>query len=485
MRRLSVQWLHGLGLRRTLLLLLVPGMLTLAGIEFWLTWRTAVDAANSAYDRSVLGAIKAIDANISTASGGLGVELPYVMLEFFELTAAGQVFFRVATEDGLVEIGSADLPQPEQALATGRPLFGDGTYIGEAIRIGSYARLLDPPLAGQPAGQRVVIQVAETLGSRQEFIRRLVLDSVARVLGLIMAAMLLLVVAVAWALRPLSRLRGEVEARQPGDLAPISATGVPADVRPLVEAINHHVERSRRQGEARRRFVDDASHQLRTPLTTLTTQVGFALRAQDEDARQEALLAIKSQLDETVRQANQMLALARTDTVELEPEPVELVEHAETVTRRWWSEARERRIDLGFEAPPHATLWVAAQPALLQEALSNLLHNALRYTPAGGSVTVVVKGDGSTAVLCVVDNGPGIPEAERSRAGERFFRSSNASVPGTGLGLAIVRSIAERHGGELRIGAGPDGAGLAVSIVLPLMAAPPTASPAAATRSPG
>ena len=109
---------HALSLRRTLLLVLFPGLLAVVGAELWLTWRTAVDAANAAYDRSLLGAIKAIDANISTASGGLGVELPYRMLEFFELTANGRVFYRVATDDGLVEIGNADLPPPPRTLVT-------------------------------------------------------------------------------------------------------------------------------------------------------------------------------------------------------------------------------------------------------------------------------------------------------------------------------------------------------------------------------
>ena len=141
---------HALSLRRTLLLVLFPGLLLVVGAELWSTWRTAVDAANAAYDRSLLGAIKAMDANISTASGGLGVELPYRMLEFFELTASGRVFYRVATEDGLVEIGNADLPPPPRPLVTGQPQFSDASYFDEPVRVGSYARMLDRPLAGQP-----------------------------------------------------------------------------------------------------------------------------------------------------------------------------------------------------------------------------------------------------------------------------------------------------------------------------------------------
>ena len=458
---------HRLSLRRTLLAVLLPGMLLVVGVEVWITWRTAVDAANAAYDRSLLGAIKSIDANISTDSGGLGVELPYRMLEFFELTASGPVFYRVATEERLVEIGNGDLPPPARPLETGQPQFNDATYFGEPVRVGSYARLLPRPLAGQEAPQRVVIQVAETLKSREQFTRTLVLQALWRDLVLVLVAGLLLFLVIGWALRPLARLRNEVRTRSPQDLRPIATGGIPADVQPLVEAINHHVERTRQLSESRRRFIDDASHQLRTPLATLTTQVGFALREPDPDRLQHALLAVKAQLDETVRQTNQMLALARADSAELVPEPIALNGLADEGTRAWWTEAQARRIDLGLDVPVEP-VWVRAHPGLLKEALSNLLHNALRYTPAGGQVTVRVAAEAGVARLMVVDNGPGIPAPERERAGERFFRASNVSQPGSGLGLAIVRSIAERQGGRLEVGAGPQGQGLLVALMLPL-----------------
>lgn len=468
---MTLETLHRFSLRRTLLLVLLPGMLLVVGAELWLTWRTAVDASNAAYDRSLLGAIKAMDANVSTASGGLGVELPYRLLEFFELTASGQVYYRVATEDGLVEVGNADLPAPASTLVTGRPQFSDGVYFGDPVRIGSYARLLDRPLAGQPKPQRLIIQVAETLESRHEFTRVLLLQSVARDLLLVAAATAMLVLAVGWALRPLTRLSNEVRARSPQDLGPISTQAIPADVRPLVDAINHHVERNLRQSEARRRFVDDASHQLRTPLTTLSTQVGFALREADPALQRSALTAIKAQLDETVRQTNQMLALARTESADLAPEAVDLAALAESVTRQWWAQARERGIDLGLESAGEA-LWTSAHPALLKEALSNLLHNAIRYTSRGGQVTVRVARVGGQVEVQVMDDGPGIPVAERARAGERFFRGSNVSQPGTGLGLAIVRSIVERYGGELRLGDGLAGQGLTATLLFPVLEVP-------------
>lgn len=458
---------HRLSLRRTLLVVLLPSMLVVAGVEMWLTWRATIDAANAAYDRSLYGAIKAIDANVSTAGGGIGVELPYRMLEFFQLTASGNVYFRVATEDGLVEVGSADLPRPARPLVTGMPQFVDSTYFGERVRVGSYARPLSRP--GQN-DERLVIQVAESVDSRADFTRALVLNAFSRDLLLLAVGGALLAALVAWALRPLQRVHDEVRARDPEDLTPIDDSSIPADVVPLVQAINHHVLRSRRLAEGRRRFVDDASHQLRTPLATLATQLAYALREPDPTRVRDALRAIKAQLDDTIRGTNQMLALARSDAGEVEVAPVDLGALAEAVARECWGEAREKRIDLGLEAPADPVL-VRVHDGLLREALRNLLHNALKFTPAGGRVTVSVARAPDHARLAVTDNGPGIPAPERSRAGERFFRASNASVPGSGLGLAIVRSVVRRLDGEMQVGAGPDELGCRIQLRLPLASA--------------
>jgi len=463
--------LHSMSLRRALLLVLVPGLMLVAAAEIWQTWRTAVDAANAAYDRSLLGAIKSMDANISTASGGLGVELPYRMLEFFELTASGHVYYSVATENGLVEIGNANLPLPPGTLVTGQPRFMDAVYFDEPVRVGAIARELDAPLGGQTVGQRLVIQVAETLESRQAFTRALVLQAIARDVLLLGAATGLMVLAVGWALRPLSRLRSEVRARAAQDLTPIAPQGIPADVQPLVEAINFHIERNRQHTEARQRFMDDASHQLRTPLTTLATQVGFALRETDPAKQREVLVAIKTQLEETVRQTNQMLALARVDSADVTLEFVDIQALAEEVTRRWWPQARTHQVDLGLET--NGTVQpVLGNAALLKEALSNLLHNAIRYCPADAQVTVRVDYGSAECVLSVIDTGLGMSTADLARAGDRFFRGSNVSQPGSGLGLAIVRSIAERLGGRLTVGVGLNGHGLSVALVLPLQQLP-------------
>ena len=457
-------WL-GSSIRRKLLVVLVPGLLLVFSAELWLAWRTASEAADAAYDRSLLGAVKSIDSSISTASGGLGVELPYRMLQFFELTANGQVYYRVATEDGLVEIGSSELPLPPRPLISGQPQFHEGLYFGEPVRVGSYARELATPLAGQPMPQRVVIQVAETLEARTGFRHSLVLQSVQRDFLLVVAASTLFGLAIAWAMRPLARLRQDVEARPPQDLTPMNSHGVPAELLPLVGAINHHIERNREQSEARRQFVDDASHQLRTPLTTLATQVAYAQREEDPAALRGVFDNIRQQLDETIRQTNQMLSLAKADSAAPEPETVDAVVLAEDLVRRWWPVAREQGVDLGLHAPM-ATLQFQGEPGLLKEALSNLLHNAIRYGGAGCHVTLNVGADARALRFSVVDDGLGLPPAELARAGERFFRGHDGQLPGSGLGLAIARTVAERHGGAMWVAAGPEGHGLVVTMEL-------------------
>ncbi|MCF8160659.1 MAG: sensor histidine kinase [Polaromonas sp.] len=474
--------LHRLSLRRTLLLVLLPGVLLVMGLEIVVSWRTALGAANAAYDRSLLGAIKSMDANISTASGGLSVELPYRMLEFFELTANGRVFYRVASGDGLVEIGNADLPAPTRPLVNGQPQFSDAMYYGEPIRLGSYARALARPLSGGSNSSQVVIQIGETLESRQDFTRRLVLETLARDALLLLAGVALLVAAVNWSLRPLQRLRQDVMQRDPQDLTPLDGHNIADDVQPLVEAINHHVKRYREAMEARRMFMDDASHQLRTPLTTLATQVGFALREPDPALMKQALVAIKLQVEETVRQTNQMLSLARADTTEWRMAPCNLVALAQEVTRAAWPAARQKQIDLGFEPLGDARTEVNAHAGLLQEALVNVLHNALHHTPVGAKVTVQAgvepsngaTGCGQQAVLRVIDNGPGMSQDELAQAGKRFFRGSSPAS-GSGLGLAIAKAVLERHGGTLSLSnthSDPAAPGLTVTLHWPAIVLP-------------
>jgi two-component system sensor histidine kinase TctE len=453
-------------LKRTVLTLLLPTLTVITALELFATHRTATDAANSAYDRSLLGAIKALDANISTPGGGLAVETPYTLFELFELTASGRVFFRVATEDGLVEIGYAAMPPPPRPLETRKPQFYDAIYFGEKVRVGSYARNLEQPVAGA-GSERVVIQVAETLGSRQEFIGRLLSRALQRDLLFMLLSAGMLALVLYLTLNPLSRLRDMVSARSDQDMTPIATDSVPADVQPLVAAINLHMARNRQFMQSQRSFVDDASHQLRTPLATLRTQLDYALRETDPANVSDALAAVSRQLDDATHRTNQMLALAKADAADLPMEPVDLGMLAEQAARNVVLLAREKRIDLAYSGPEQR-LMAQGHAGLLREALLNLLHNAIRYAPERGHVSLALALSDGRAAFTIVDDGPGVPADQLALLGERFFRARNSVSGGSGLGLAIARAVAERHGGALRFSSVVDGTGFCAMLVLPV-----------------
>lgn len=449
--------LRRLGLRSSLALLLVPSILLVGAINLRLTGQDAVEAANSAYDRSLLGALKSIDANVSTASGGLSVELPYRLFEFFELTASGAVHFRVATADGLVELGSSDLPAPPEALKAGVPMFYDAEYFGEPVRLVAYRRKPDPPVA-QSSANDLMIQVAESTQSRQQFTDRFIRRAALRDAAVLAATLACVAIALAVALQPLATLAGQVRARKADDLTPLPAGNLPADVQPLVEAVNQQMERTQALVAQQRAFLDDASHQLRTHLTTLRLQVGYALREQDPQQIQAALEAVRTELQQASRSTHQLLTLARSDTAAVHLQELDLAQLARETVVDLLPRARLRQIDLGVHAA--GAVPALADAGLLREALLNLVANAIEYTQRGGAVTVSAVADAAGWSLNVEDNGPGLSEAERDALGHRFVRGPNAKRPGSGLGLAIARSIAQRHGGALRLHAAEGAGGL-------------------------
>ena len=460
--------LSRLRLAQQLLLLLLPALLLLSLAELRLTAGDVRRAADAAYDRSLLGALKSIDANVSTESGGLAVELPYRLFEFFELTASGPVHYRVATADGLVELGSADLPAPPRTLQPGVPQFYDGEYFGDTVRLVAYTRDLGKPTGGSQS-TRLVIQVAESTHSRDEFrhlfLRRTALSN----LTFLVLAIGACIAAVVFVLRPMASLSAELAQRAPGELQPLRAQDLPADVRPLVEAINLHMHKTQELTAQQRMFLDDASHQLRTHLTTLRMQVDFALREPDGAEVRAALAALAQELQRATRSTNQLLSLARSEAAPFQPAWFDLHELAQDVARQFLPAAREKALDLGVEGEP---LRAWGDAALLREALANLVANAVAYTPQG-SVTLSAAGDGLGWSMSVEDSGPGLPPHLVARAGTRFVRAAGAPSAGSGLGLAIAKAIAARHDGVLRLEPREGQAGLRATLWWPRSPAAP------------
>jgi two-component system, OmpR family, sensor histidine kinase TctE len=439
-------WLSRASLRFRLLALLGPAMALVVAASLWFTRSDAIASANAAYDRSLLGAIKALDLNVSVASGGLSVELPYKLFEFFQLTATGSVYFRVATADGLVEIGSPDLPPPPRPLKLDQPQFYDASYFGESVRVGAFMRVLEQPV-NSSASSQLVIQVAESTASRQQFTSGFVRRAVLRDALLLLVMSLAVILGLTIALRPLTALARQTQNRQPDDHSPLQTDHIPRDIRPLVDAVNHQMERSHQLAAHRRRLIDDASHQLRTPLTILRAQLDFALR-QSPEQQASALQALSDELNHAIRATNQLLALARQDASEIASERFDLAQLAQDVALELLPLAKTRGIDLGVEVDPSPVHGVG-DVAMLHQALANITHNAIQHGKAHGVVTLRAFASNGKSVLQVLDDGPGFEVQVLEKLGQRFAKSKSSR--GSGLGLAIARSAIELHSGRIDV----------------------------------
>jgi two-component system sensor histidine kinase TctE len=262
---------------------------------------------------------------------------------------------------------------------------------------------------------------------------------------LLLAAALLVVVGVQRGIRPLEHFRQRLAARDDDDFSPIAPPDLPRELHPLVGTLNGYLARLGRLIDIRKRFLDNAAHQLRTPLTVLKTQLALAER------EREALAAARRTTDDAVRLTEQLLAMTRAEHAGALPdgghdETVDLLALAREVTGEYLARALQQGDDLGFEALVGACL-VPGTAGLLHDALGNLIDNALHHTPAGTRITVRV----GPRWVEVEDHGPGIPAEHQAHVFERFYRAAPASVRGSGLGLAIVREIAQQHGAQLTL----------------------------------
>ncbi|HET6718430.1 MAG TPA: ATP-binding protein, partial [Rhodocyclaceae bacterium] len=279
------------------------------------------------------------------------------------------------------------------------------------------------------------------------------------------------------AFRPLIALRDAIRARQPDDLTPVPINRVAAEVMPLIDAVNHHTTRLTDMLAARKRFLADAAHQIRTPLAVLGTQAEYGLRQDDPAEMRRTLQGLVKSIGNAQRLANQMLALSRAEAVNgliQEKAPVDVAALAHEAASELGLLAVKKGIDLAYVAPKSPAM-VDGNGPMLQEMIANLIDNAIRYTPAGGHVELAVASAADAVVITVADDGPGIPAGERELVFHRFYRIlGQGDTHGSGLGLAIVREICLAHGGRIELGDGrarDGGHGLQAKITLPVATA--------------
>lgn len=270
--------------------------------------------------------------------------------------------------------------------------------------------------------------------------------------------------------RGMSALDGvaaQIAQRAPEQLQAVTPASAPVEIRPLLEALNGLFLRVDEALEAERRFTADAAHELRTPLAGLQAQLQVALRARDQEERERSLGNLQVGLERASHLVDQMLHLARLDPERGLPviAPVDLAALAEDVCAELGPAILARHLEFDLEVTARAV--ARGQADWLRVLLRNLVDNAVRYTPDGGRLRVVVGHRDGRPWLAVEDSGPGIPEADREAVLRRFHRLDQSGQPGSGLGLSIVARIAELHGAALCLGEGPDGGGLSVGVLFP------------------
>lgn len=291
-----------------------------------------------------------------------------------------------------------------------------------------------------------MIQVAQPMQVREQLALAAALRTILPFLLTLPMLGILIWIVVGRGLRPLDVVAKAVTVRTAAALDPLPTSGVPGEVVPLISALNDLLARLSRALAAQREFIADAAHELRTPLAALALQAQLAERASDAAARAEAFGELKGGLQRATHTVQQLLTLARQEPGggEQRLTSVNLAELAARVIADHLPLAEARRIDLGA-TPTSEFVWVDGEEDALRILLGNLVSNALRYTPPGGRVDVSSGEDAHCAFLEVCDSGPGIPEDDRQRVFDRFYRRSQTDDAGSGLGLAIVRTIADRH----------------------------------------
>ena len=444
------------GIRRRLLANLLLPLTLLVLLSVAVDYRIAFAPANEAYDQQLSDAALIVAAHLRTEKDRPVLSMSGQAEAVLRFDSDDRVYYAVRDQAGQLVAGDAELG-PVDAGSAANPSFYDADISGIHIR-GALYRV--PSDTGP-----LTIQVAETTIKRQLLARRILSAQLIPFLLLTLLFVGVIVFGIRTALAPLGRLRADVEGRSPQQLHPLPEDTVPVEVQPLIAAINGLLAQVAAAAAAEQRFLSNAAHQLRTPLSALQTQLELADMESDPGKQKARLQQLRQATERVGRLVQQLLALARAtpSAAGQDLRPLDLCELVEQFASGYVDAALAREIDLGYEREPAPVKGIAL---LLREALANLVDNALRYTPQGGHVTVRTRREGDHCLLEVEDDGPGIPQELRQKVFDRFYRPPGSPGDGCGLGLAIVKEIAEAHGGRVDIldPASPHGTRLRITL---------------------
>ncbi|RKP49065.1 ATP-binding protein [Trinickia fusca] len=423
-------------IRRQLLIWLLAIVVAGVGAAGWLIYRQALAEANELFDYQLQEIAAALPSE------------PFAQIFGAHNDADEGIVIQIWSRTGALMYYShprAPLaPRAELGFSTERTERGDWRVYGAIV------------------GDNVV-QLAQPISVRNRLAANVAWRTLWPLIVLLPFLGLAVWMIVGRGLAPLARVTRALNARRPDALEPLPDRRLPQEVRPLVHALNGLLARLAAALDTQRAFVADAAHELRTPLAAVQIQSQLVARAQDDEARREALADLQAGVTRATRLAEQLLALARA-------EPEAGAEKAQVDLRTILAEcvaahaplAERGGVDLGFEDyETSEPAMVRADADALRAMFGNLLDNAVKYTPSGGRIDVTLSldagaGAGAGACVRIADSGPGIPEQERARVFDRFYRDESArsrtDVSGSGLGLAIAKRVAQQHGASVELG---------------------------------
>jgi len=404
--------------------------------------------------RELLDAHLAQSASLIVAQ--VGHDLEEIDLEHAPVTdrRARRVAFQIWERGTILKLHSTDAP--ESRLSRREEGYSDATIDGKGWRV----------FSTWDAKRKFLVQIAERDEKRSEIAAGIARNLLIPLFVAVPVLALFLWLTVGRALEPLNRLGRDVAQRKADNLAPLVPAGAPQEIVPLVRSLNALFERVRRLVENERRFTADAAHELRTPLAALKTQAQVARGERDDAARQHALDQLIEGCDRATRLVEQLLILARLEPDAARPAgSCDLLGLARQATAELAPFAVQKNIEI--QLCGSQPVLVEGHADLLSVLVRNLVDNAIRYGPAGSTVSVEIMRVADRARIAVVDGGPGIAPEDRTRIGERFYRVLGTGQSGSGLGLSIVRRIAEIHSAQLRFEQGPGGKGLQVVVEFP------------------
>jgi two-component system, OmpR family, sensor kinase len=365
--------------------------------------------------------------------------------------------------DADAEVDVVELGTVPQGSTEERQLWSLQEGLHAASFTGRSIRVL---LRTRPDGSRFA--VLQPTDVRDDIAGNMALRTLLPIAALIPCLLLVTALVVAKSLRPMVRLAGDLDSRRADDMTPLPLAATPSELQPFIASINGLLQRMKLLMDQQRRFVADAAHELRTPITALGLQAENLDSVDLPESARERVAALKEGMARTKHLLEQLLALARHEAAPSgEAVMVPLDRIVKDVVADVLPEAARKGTDLGFELiEPIAT---PGEPVMIATMVRNLIDNAVRFTPAGGRVDIGVYREGSEAVLQIEDTGPGIPPDDIDRIFEPFFRGSRPTEDGTGLGLSIVKRIVDRLGGSVVLEniSGPALTGLRAIVRLP------------------